>query len=91
MSRLYSKVAVLGCGLIGSSVLRAARDAGLAETYAAYDASPGVRARVLELGLADTVAETAADAVAAISEKLTGEVASASEVVTALDAVAVNN
>ena len=64
MSSLYSKVAVLGCGLIGSSVLRAAREAGLAETYVAYDASPAVRARVLELSLADTVAETATDAVA---------------------------
>ena len=43
MSSLYSKVAVLGCGLIGSSVLRAAQEAGLAETYVAYDASEAVR------------------------------------------------
>jgi len=63
MSSLYSKVAVLGCGLIGSSVLRAAKEAGLASTYVAYDASPAVRARVRELSLADIVTDTATNAV----------------------------
>ena len=53
MPPIYSRVAVLGCGLIGSSVLRAARAAGCAETYAAYDRSPTVRARVADLDLAE--------------------------------------
>ncbi len=58
MSVLYQRLAVIGCGLIGSSVLRAARAAGLAESYAAYDRSPEVRARVAALGLADLVGDT---------------------------------
>ena len=53
MSPIYRRVAVLGCGLIGSSVLRAARAAGCGETYAAYDAKPDVRDRVAALGLAE--------------------------------------
>jgi cyclohexadieny/prephenate dehydrogenase len=58
MPALYKRLAVIGCGLIGSSVLRAARAAGLTESCAAYDRSPEVRARVAELGLADEVFDT---------------------------------
>jgi len=61
MPPIYRRVCVIGCGLIGSSVLRAARAAGAAETYVAYDRSAEVRARVSELGLAE-VADTAEDA-----------------------------
>ena len=57
MSPIYRRVAVIGCGLIGSSVLRAARAAGCGETYVAYDRSPEVRARVAALDLAE-VADT---------------------------------
>jgi cyclohexadieny/prephenate dehydrogenase len=46
-------MAVIGCGLIGSSVARAARAAGAAGEIVVHDASPEVRARVLELGIAD--------------------------------------
>ncbi len=59
---VYETLAVIGCGLIGSSVIRAARAHGAARRIAAYDLSPQVRARVAELGIADVVADTAAAA-----------------------------
>jgi cyclohexadieny/prephenate dehydrogenase len=58
------RLAVIGCGLIGSSVIRAARAKGAASSIAVYDSSPDVRARVRELGMADAVFDTAAEAVA---------------------------
>ena len=57
------RLAVIGCGLIGSSVIRAARAAGAAAEIAVYDLSPEVRARVVELGYADAVFDDPADAV----------------------------
>jgi cyclohexadieny/prephenate dehydrogenase len=57
-------MAVVGFGLIGSSVARAARATGAVGEIVAYDASPEVRARVLELGLADRAENEAARAVA---------------------------
>jgi len=60
---LYEKIAVLGCGLIGSSIVRAGRAHGVAERIAVFDLSPEVRARVAELGIADVVAEDPARAV----------------------------
>ncbi len=58
------RLAVIGCGLIGSSVIRAAGAKGAAASIAVYDSSPEVRARVRELGMADAVFDTAAEAVA---------------------------
>ena len=58
------RLAVIGCGLIGSSVIRAARAKDAAASIAAYDSSAEVRARVRELGMADAVFDTAAEAVA---------------------------
>jgi cyclohexadieny/prephenate dehydrogenase len=49
------RLAVIGCGLIGSSVIRAARDTGAAARVAVYDSSATVRDRVRALGLADAV------------------------------------
>jgi cyclohexadieny/prephenate dehydrogenase len=49
------RLAVIGCGLIGSSVIRAARDKGAAASIAVYDASAEVRERVRALGIADAV------------------------------------
>lgn len=60
---VYAKLAVIGCGLIGSSVVRAARAAGAANTIAVAEASEAARARVVELGLADQVTGDAAEAV----------------------------
>ena len=62
-SPIYDKIAVLGCGLIGSSIVRAARVHGVARKIAVYDLSPEVRARVDELGIADEVAADPAEAV----------------------------
>ncbi|MBB3810324.1 prephenate/arogenate dehydrogenase family protein [Pseudochelatococcus contaminans] len=59
---LFGRVAVIGPGLIGSSILRAARETHLAETLVTSDANPDVRRRALELDLADEVPETSAEA-----------------------------
>jgi cyclohexadieny/prephenate dehydrogenase len=59
----YPKIAVIGCGLIGSSLLRAAREFRLAETLIVCDRDPAVRARAGELGLADLVIADAREAV----------------------------
>ena len=61
---LFERLAVIGLGLIGSSLARRARQTGtIAREVVAYDASPAVRVRVGELGIAHRVAETVADAV----------------------------
>ena len=62
--RVFERLCVVGLGLIGASVALAARRGGGVGTIVAYDASAAVRARVAELGLADIVADTAAEAVA---------------------------
>ena len=62
---IYDRIAVIGCGLIGSSVVRAAREHGAAGSIAVYDANPAVRARVVELAIADAVAD---DSVAAVKD-----------------------
>ncbi|HEY5107650.1 MAG TPA: prephenate/arogenate dehydrogenase family protein [Caulobacteraceae bacterium] len=59
---LYPKLAVIGAGLIGSSVIRAARARGVVATIAACDPSPDVRARLIALGLADQVTADPAEA-----------------------------
>ncbi len=53
---------IIGMGLIGSSIARAARLKNLAGTIQVYDASADVRARVRDLKLADIVFESATDA-----------------------------
>jgi cyclohexadieny/prephenate dehydrogenase len=55
---LFERIAIIGLGLIGSSLAHACRSKGLARVIAAYDLSPEVRARAKELSLADVVAET---------------------------------
>lgn len=61
---LYSTLTVVGCGLIGSSILRAARALHLADELIVCDRDPAVRARATELGLADRVLEDAAEGAA---------------------------
>lgn len=58
-SPLFERLTIIGIGLIGSSIAHAARQKNLARTIVAGDADPAVRQRVMELGLADKVAETA--------------------------------
>ncbi|MGA2043861.1 MAG: prephenate/arogenate dehydrogenase family protein [Roseiarcus sp.] len=55
---LVDRLAIIGLGLIGSSIARAARRRRLAATIVAADADPAVRVRVAELGIADEVAPT---------------------------------
>ena len=57
-------LAIVGLGLIGSSIARGARRYGLAGTIVAIDRDAAVQARVRELGLADRVTGDAAAGVA---------------------------
>lgn len=63
-SQPFDRLTVIGFGLIGGSLVRAIKAASLPTHIAVYDASPGVRQRVRELGVADTVADTLEAAVA---------------------------
>ena len=60
---IVERLAIIGCGLIGSSLLRVARRKNLAKIIVASDASEQVRTRVRDLGLADETHEDAAIAV----------------------------
>ena len=58
----FKKVALIGFGLIGGSIARAARAQGLAGQIVTSARSARTRARVLELGVVDRVVETNAQA-----------------------------
>jgi cyclohexadieny/prephenate dehydrogenase len=60
---IVGKVALIGLGLIGSSIARAIKAKNLATTVSAHDASATVRQRVKAIGIADTVHAKAAEAV----------------------------
>jgi cyclohexadieny/prephenate dehydrogenase len=60
---LFDTIAIIGLGLIGSSIARAARAQGAVRTIVATSRSPETRQRVTELNLADKVVETNAEAV----------------------------
>ena len=59
---IYDTIAVIGCGLIGGSLVRAARKAGAAKTIIVAEQG-AARLRVEELGIADRVTADLADAV----------------------------
>ena len=59
---LVPRLAIIGAGLIGSSLARAAREKHLAGTIVVADADPGVCERVRALGFADAVTQSAAEA-----------------------------
>jgi cyclohexadieny/prephenate dehydrogenase len=61
---LYNRLALIGVGLIGSSIARAARAQGTVREIAATARSAATRQRVAELGLADQVLDSNAAAVA---------------------------
>jgi cyclohexadieny/prephenate dehydrogenase len=63
MSQIFERIAILGVGLIGASIARAARESGVAGAIKLYDSSDVVRQRVRELGLGE-VRDSASDAVA---------------------------
>ncbi len=60
---LFDKVAVIGVGLIGSSIARAARKQGLAKTISIADASDDARKVAAELKLGDAIHAEPAEAV----------------------------
>ena len=60
---LFNRVALIGFGLIGGSIARAARAQGLAGEIVTTARSEKTRARVTELGIVDRVVETNAEAV----------------------------
>jgi cyclohexadieny/prephenate dehydrogenase len=64
MSRLYDRVALIGLGLIASSMGHAMKAGGLAGEIVGYARSAATRAAALEVGFCDRVTATAAGAVA---------------------------
>jgi cyclohexadieny/prephenate dehydrogenase len=61
---LFDRLALIGIGLIGSSIARAARVQGVVRTIVATARSAATRQRVLDLALADQVTDTNAAAAA---------------------------
>lgn len=60
---LFDTLAIIGPGLIGSSIARAARAQGAVRSIVASSRSPETRKIVAKLGIADKVVETSAQAV----------------------------
>ena len=59
----FGKLAIIGLGLIGSSLGHAAKRKNLVKVIAGFDADADVRARAAKLGFTDTVTETLEEAV----------------------------
>jgi len=68
----FERVAIIGLGLLGGSIGLAVRQhlPGLATV--GYDSDPQVRLRAAERGLAQTICETAAEAVAVRRARIHG-------------------
>ncbi len=62
-AKLFDRIAIIGVGLIGSSIARAVKHHNLADEIICYAKSEATRTRVRELGLADRVADSAGAAV----------------------------
>ncbi|MDP1557143.1 MAG: prephenate dehydrogenase/arogenate dehydrogenase family protein, partial [Hyphomonas sp.] len=60
---VFPRIAIIGAGLIGSSIARAAREYGAAGEIVLFDANPQVQARAAEIGLGE-IAPTLEAAVA---------------------------
>ncbi len=63
MSPVIDRLALVGVGLIGGSIARAAREYGVARSIVATARSEATRKRVVELGIVDQVVATNAEAV----------------------------
>ena len=63
MTALYDRVALIGLGLIASSMAHAMRQGGLAGHIAGHAKTEATRAAALEIGFCDSVQTTAAEAV----------------------------
>lgn len=64
MTPLFNRLALIGTGLIGSSIARAARALGVVDEIVVTSRSEPTRQRVAELGIADRITATSAEAVA---------------------------
>lgn len=64
MTKLFERVALIGLGLIGSSLSHVIRQKGLAGEITGYARSEATRSRALEIHLVDRVFATASEAVA---------------------------
>lgn len=64
MTGAFRSVAIIGLGLIGSSIARAARAGHPGVRLTGYDLDPEIRARAAALGFADVIAGTPGEAVA---------------------------
>src|SRR6056297_4265945 len=62
MSVIYDRVALIGLGLIASSMWHAMKRAGVAREVTGYARSPETRAIAREIGLCDRVCDSAAEA-----------------------------
>jgi len=60
---MFARLALIGLGLIGSSIAWAARRGGLAGEIVGHARSAATRAKAAEIGFCDRVCETAAEAV----------------------------
>ncbi len=63
MTTMFDRVALIGLGLIGSSLCHAIRSKKLAHSIAGYAKSDATRAKARDLGLVDDIHDNAADAV----------------------------
>jgi cyclohexadieny/prephenate dehydrogenase len=63
VSVMFEKMALIGLGLIGSSLSHAARRGGLVKHISGYARSAETRRTALEIGIVDTIHETATEAV----------------------------
>ena len=63
MAQVYDRVALVGLGLIASSMFWAIKRAGVAREVTGYARSEQTRATAQQIGLCDRVCDTAADAV----------------------------
>jgi cyclohexadieny/prephenate dehydrogenase len=61
---IYPRMAVIGGGLIGGSIVRAARAAGVVDEIVVAEINPAFRARLAELNIADLLIADAREAVA---------------------------
>jgi len=64
MSPIYNRVALIGLGLIASSMAHAMKEKGLAAHISGYAKTPATRDAAREIGFCDSVHATAAEAVA---------------------------
>ncbi|MGB5484056.1 prephenate dehydrogenase/arogenate dehydrogenase family protein, partial [Parasphingorhabdus sp.] len=59
----FVNIAIIGLGLIGSSIAHAARQSMPSARITGFDSDSAVRARVIELGFCDDVSDNAGAAV----------------------------